>query len=156
MAVSGPSECTEEEARTARRLGELLARRGAVVLCGGRDAGVMAAVAAGARAAGGLAVGILPGRSRAGASEDLAVAVTTGLGEARNSVLVQAADALVVVGSSWGTLSELALGMRRGDIPVIAVGGWQLLDEDGRPVEGPHRATSPAEAVDLVFRLAPR
>ena len=116
----------------------------------------MAAVAAGTRAGGGLAVGILPGASRAGASEDLAVAVTTGLGEARNSVLVQAADALVVVGSSWGTLSELALGMRRGDIPVIVLGGWQLIDEDGRPVAVPHRAASAEEAVDLVFRLSLR
>ena len=97
VAVSGPGECTEEEARTARRLGELLAGRGAVVLCGGRDAGVMAAVAAGARAAGGLTVGILPGSSRAGASPDLAVAITTGMGEARNSLLVKCADALVVV-----------------------------------------------------------
>jgi uncharacterized protein (TIGR00725 family) len=153
VAVSGPADCTEEEARTARRLGELLARRGAVVLCGGRDAGVMGAVAAGARAAGGLAVGILPGRSRAGASKDLTVAVTTGLGEARNSVLVQAADALVVVGCSWGTLSELALGMRRGDLPVVVIGGWRLLHADGRPVEGPHRVASAEEAADLVFEL---
>ena len=155
VAVSGPAECTKEETRTAKRLGQLLAARGAVVFCGGRDAGVMAAVAAGAGEAGGLSVGILPGPTPAHASRDLSVTVTTGMGEARNSILVQSADALVVVGSSWGTLSELALGMRRADIPVVVIGGWRLLEEDGRPVEGPHRVGSAEEAVDLVFQLRP-
>jgi uncharacterized protein (TIGR00725 family) len=125
-----------------------------VVLNGGRDAGVMAAVAEGASGAGGISVGILPGPDREGASAALTVALPTGLGEARNAVLVMACDALIVIGGSWGTLSELALGMRRGGIPVIVLGGWTLLDRDGAPVPGPHAAPGPEEAVELAFALA--
>lgn len=152
VAVSGPRQCTAEDERNARRVGELLAERGAVVLCGGRDQGVMAAVAAGVRQAGGICVGILPGADSDGASPDLTIAIPTDLGEARNSVLVQSGDVLIVVGGSWGTLSELALGMRRG-IPVIVVDGWKLLDRNGEPVDGPRSARSAEEAVDLAFEL---
>jgi uncharacterized protein (TIGR00725 family) len=152
--VSGPRDCTEADRRNARRVGELLAERGAIILCGGLDLGVMAAVAAGARKAGGLSVGILGGPSRAGASPDLTVVIPSGLGEARNSVLVHSGDALIVVGGSWGTLSELALGMRRGDVPVIVLGGWKILDRDGVPVEGPHHVETAEEAVELAVELA--
>jgi uncharacterized protein (TIGR00725 family) len=129
-------------------VGELLAAGGATVLCGG-GSGVMAAVAAGARSGGGLVIGILPGPDRAGASPDLSAAIATNLGQARNAAIVQSADAVIVVGGSWGTLSELALAMRRGDVPVIALGGWRVVDTTGRPVPGVHLADSPEQAVDL-------
>lgn len=154
VAVSGPGRCTAQDEEHARAAGRLLAERGAVVLCGGLDAGVMAGVAAGARAGGGLCVGILPGGSSRGSSADLAVHVRTNAGAARNAILVSSADALIVIGGSWGTLSELALGMRRGDIPVVQLGGWEIGDEQGRPVPGVHRADSPRHAVDLVYSLA--
>jgi uncharacterized protein (TIGR00725 family) len=156
VAVSGPRDCTEADEHNARRIGELLAERGAIVLCGGLDAGVMAAVAAGAKKAGGISVGILGGPSRGGASPDLTVVIPSSLGEARNNVLVHGGDALIVVGGSWGTLSELALGMRRQNLPVIVVGGWRVLDQENRPVGGPHHVDSPEEAVELAFRLAGR
>lgn len=146
VAVCGPAECTPEEARAARRVGELLAARGAVVMCGG-GTGVMSAVAEGARAAGGLVVGVLPGPGPGAAQVD--VAVVTDLGEARNNVIVRSADAVIVVGGSWGTLSELALALRRGGVPVVTIGGWQVLDRDGRPVPGPVPAADPEHAVDL-------
>lgn len=151
VAVCGPRECSEAEARDAYAVGRLLAERGAVVICGGYT-GVMAAVAAGARAAGGTAVGVLSGRTRDGAAPDLSVVLPTGLGEARNAVIVASADAVIVIGGSWGTLSELALAKRRGDVPVVTLGGWQILDGDGRPVPGIERAESPEDAVRCALR----
>ncbi|MEU6430013.1 TIGR00725 family protein [Microbispora sp. NPDC046973] len=154
VAVCGPGECTPQEAEAARDVGRLLAERGAVVLCGGYG-GVMAAAAAGARGAGGVVVGVLSGRDRTGASPDLTVALPTGLGEARNALIVRAADAVVVVGGSWGTLSELALA-QRGGTPVVTLGGWRLLDAAGRPVPGPVAAAGPADAVRLALAAAER
>ncbi|HEY8472223.1 MAG TPA: TIGR00725 family protein [Natronosporangium sp.] len=150
VAVCGPARCTETEAAHARRVGELLAERGATVLCGG-GSGVMAAVAAGARAAGGLVIGILPGPDRTGASPDLSAAVVTNLGQARNAIIVQSADAVIAVGGSWGTLSEVALAMRRGGVPVVCLGGWRLLDQAGQPVPGLVFADSPEHAVALAL-----
>jgi uncharacterized protein (TIGR00725 family) len=155
VAVCGPGRCTPEEERAARRVGELLAARGAVVVCGG-GTGVMAAVAEGARGAGGTVVGILPGAGgrTGGPGPDPAtvdVVVATDLGEARNAVIVQSADAVIVVGGSWGTLSELALAMRRGGVPVVTLRGWQVLDGDGRPVPGPVPAADPDQAVRLAL-----
>jgi predicted Rossmann-fold nucleotide-binding protein len=169
VAVCGPGECTPEEARDARRVGELLAAHGAAVLCGG-GVGVMAAVAAGARSAGGLAIGILPysgdpaasggaagragaygGTGSAAVLADLDVAIVTDLGQARNNVLVQSADAVIVVGGSWGALSELALAMRRGTVPVVTLGGWRVLDRNGLPVPGTVEAVDPRHAVDAAL-----
>ncbi len=146
VAVCGPRECTDDEWVSAHEVGVLLATHGAVVICGGLS-GVMAAVAAGARSAGGTVVGLLPGADRTGSGPDLTVAIPTGLGEARNNLLVNSGDAVIVVGGSWGTLSEVALAMRRGDVPVVQLGGWRVLDEGDQPVKGVVYAKSPAEAV---------
>lgn len=151
VAVCGPADCTPAEADHARRVGELLADRGAVVICGG-GAGVMAAVAAGARSRGGTVVGVRPGGDRAGASDHLSVTLATNLGEARNAVIVWSADAVIAVGGSWGTLSEVALAMRRGRVPVVSLGGWRILDAAGRPVPGVLEAATPGEAVALALR----
>jgi uncharacterized protein (TIGR00725 family) len=145
VAVCGPSSCTAAETADARRVGELLAQRGAVVICGG-GGGVMAAATAGARAAGGTVVGVLPGRSSEGAAPGLSAAVITGMGEARNAIIVQSADAVITVGGSWGTLSEVALAMR-GGVPVVSLPGWHVTDADGTPVTGILHATTPEEAV---------
>jgi uncharacterized protein (TIGR00725 family) len=146
VAVCGPRACTAREEAHAYEVGRLLAERGAVVICGG-GTGVMAAGAAGARAGGGLVVGVRPGDSRDGASPDLSVTVVTNLGEARNAVIVWSADAVIVVGGSWGTLSELALAKRRGGIPVVSLGGWRILDANGRPLPGVEHVDSAAAAV---------
>ncbi len=146
VAVCGPADCTDAERGYAYRVGQLLARDGAVVLCGG-GAGVMAAVAAGTRSNGGLVLGILPGTDRDGASADLSAAVLTDLGEARNAVIVASADAVIVIGGSWGTLSELALAKRRGGIPVVSLGGWRVVDADGAPVPGIDHVDTPEAAV---------
>jgi uncharacterized protein (TIGR00725 family) len=145
VAVCGPGDCTAAEAARAHEVGRLLADRGAVVICGG-GSGVMGAVAAGARSAGGIVVGIRPTATRADASPDLTVTIATGMGEARNAIIVASADAVIVVGGSWGTLSEVALARRR-DVPVISLGGWWIQDGGGRPVGGIRYVASPEEAV---------
>jgi uncharacterized protein (TIGR00725 family) len=146
VAVCGPRDCTEADSQAAYQIGELLAEAGAIVLCGG-GSGVMAAVAAGVRSRDGVVIGIRPGDSREGASPDLSATIVTNLGEARNAVIVWSADAIIIVGGSWGTLSELALAKRRGGIPVISFDGWQLLDAVGNPVPGIEVADSPHDAV---------
>jgi uncharacterized protein (TIGR00725 family) len=148
VAVCGPAECTGRDERHAYRIGELLAEAGAVTLCGG-GTGVMAAVAAGARARDGLVVGIRPDGGR---SSEVSVTVATNLGQARNVVLVESADAVIAVGGSWGTLSEIAHAMRRGR-PVVSVGGWRIVGEDGDPVPGIRYVETPEEAVAVA--LAP-
>src|SRR5262245_13620330 len=137
VAVCGPAACTDEQARAAFEVGRQLARRGAIVLCGG-GSGVMAAVAAGARSLGALVVAIGPGPEPDVA--DVTVAITTDLGQARNAVLVNSADAVIAVGGSWGTLSEVAMAMRRRqhrpDLHVLTLGGWRGVDDSGAPGDG--------------------
>ncbi|MBT8226834.1 MAG: TIGR00725 family protein [Dactylosporangium sp.] len=151
VAVCGPQHCTEQDRANAVRIGQLLAERGAVVICGG-GAGVMAAAAAGARSRDGLVVGVRPAGNRDGASPDLSVTLVTNMGEARNAIIVWSADAVIVVGGSWGTLSELALARRRGEVPVVCLGGWRVLDQRGDPVPGIDHVDTPDAAVDLALR----
>ncbi len=146
VAVCGPGSCSAGEAAAAFRIGRLLAERGIVVLCGG-GTGVMGAVAAGARAGNGIVVGITPDGDRTGRPADLTVRIATHLGQARNAVLVASADAVIVVGGSWGTLSEVALARRRGDIPVVSLGGWLVLDAAGTPVPGITHVDTPERAL---------
>lgn len=154
VAVCGPRVCTDDDAVNARRIGELLAERGAVVICGG-GAGVMAAVAAGVRARDGLVIGVRPGDSRADASPDLSAVIVTNMGEARNAVIVWSADAVIVVGGSWGTLSEVALAKRRGGVRVVSVGGWRMIDEHGEAVPGIEYVSDPVQAVALAMGADP-
>jgi uncharacterized protein (TIGR00725 family) len=153
VSVIGPgSDASAADTDLAREVGRLVAQRGAVLVNGGR-LGVMAAAAEGASASGGVSVGILPGVDRSEASEHLVLALPTGLGEARNVLVVTSADAVIAVGGSWGTLSEIALAMRMGK-PVVSLRGWRLFDDSGDeiPVE---RAGTPAEAVERAFALMP-
>ncbi|MEU7854109.1 TIGR00725 family protein [Nonomuraea sp. NPDC049141] len=148
VSVCGPRDCTDDDRRNARELGRMLAEHGAVVICGGYT-GVMAAVAAGANAAGGTVVGILSRADRENINPDLTIVIPTGIGEARNNVIVNSGDAVIVVGGSWGTLSELALAMRRGRSPVVQLGGWRIQDRHGRPIPGIHHADNPQHAIEL-------
>jgi uncharacterized protein (TIGR00725 family) len=122
--VLGPGDASPGEERTAREVGSLLAVGGAVVFTGGLG-GVMAAASRGAREAGGLTVGLLPGDDRGAANPWVAVVVPTGLGELRNGLVVRAADAIVAVGGGYGTLSEIALALKAGR-PVFGLGTWDV------------------------------
>ncbi|MGY2062941.1 SLOG cluster 4 domain-containing protein, partial [Nocardia gipuzkoensis] len=116
----------------------------------GGGTGVMTAVAEGARGAGGLVIGVRPDTDRSTACPQLSAVLFTNMGEARNAILIESADAVIVVGGSWGTLSELALAHRRGGIPVVSLGGWSLLDGHGRSIPITV-AADPAEAVSLAL-----
>ena len=140
VAVIGSG--AEHEAR-AEEVGRLLGERGCTVVTGGLGE-VMAAAARGARAAGGTAIGILPGEDRAGANEWLDHVVVTGIGHARNLAVVASGDAVIAVGGSWGTLAEIGFAMRLRR-PVVIL-------EPGLAVDGVPRAATPAEAVALALR----
>jgi uncharacterized protein (TIGR00725 family) len=153
VAVVGPGDdATAADLSQAREVGGLLAAGGAVVVTGGLG-GVMAAALEGAAAAGGTTLALLPGDSRADAGAPATVVVATGLGEGRNAVLVRTVDAVIAVGGSWGTLSEIALARRAG-VPVVCLGGWSVLDADGQPLDL-NRADDPAAAVRHVLGLHP-
>jgi uncharacterized protein (TIGR00725 family) len=125
VAVVGPAEPEDGHLlELAAEAGRLLSGRGWTVVTGGLG-GVMAAAAAGVAAVGGTAVALLPSSDRSSASPGHTVVIATGLGEMRNALLVRTADALLAVGGSWGTLSEIALAVRTG-VPVFAVAGWDL------------------------------
>lgn len=134
---SGP----EHEGR-AEEVGRLLAERGCTVVTGGLGE-VMAAAARGAKSAGGTTIGILPGETRAGASPWIDHVVVTGVGHARNLAVVASGDAVIAVGGRWGTLAEVGFAHVLGRPVVILEPGWEL--------EGPARAASPEEAVELAL-----
>ena len=115
VGVVGPGAegASGEDEACAAEVGALLAQRRAIVVCGG-GGGVMEAVCEGARRHGGETVGLLPGDRREAGNPHLTVCVPTGMGELRNALLVRTSDALVCIGRSWGTLSEVALALRQG------------------------------------------
>jgi uncharacterized protein (TIGR00725 family) len=139
VSVIGSGAANEER---AEEVGRLLAGRGCTVVCGGRGE-VMAAAARGAKSVDGTTIGILPGTSRAEANEWIDHVVLTGLGHARNAVVVASGDAVIAVGGAYGTLTEIAYAKIFGR-PVVIL-------EPGLSVEGVPRATTPAEAVDLAL-----
>ena len=130
----------DEPTVAAAEVGRLLAERGAVLVCGGRG-GAMEAACRGAKEAGGLTVGILPGSYRSEANPFVDVVVPTGLGEARNALVVGAADVVIAVGGGYGTLSEVALALKAGK-RVIGLGTWEI--EGVTAVEGPESAVAAA------------
>jgi len=147
VGVLGPAQAQAAELTDAYAVGRALAEAGHVVLCGGLG-GVMREAARGATDAGGTAVGLLPGDDPADGDEHLSVALPTGLGEARNALLVRSCAGFVAVGGSWGTLSEVALAVRTGR-PVAWLHAWSVT---GAGAGSEHLAvlSSPAEAVGWV------
>jgi hypothetical protein len=154
LAVVGAGRCGARVRALAREVGAEVARAGAVLLTGGRG-GVMAAASDGARAEGGLTVGILPGADAAASPPNPAVevAIFTGIGQARNQVLVLSAAAVIAVGGGWGTLSEIALALRHR-IPVISLESWWPERPDGAPEPLLVHAETPRQAVAAALAAA--
>jgi uncharacterized protein (TIGR00725 family) len=150
VAVVGAADATDEELGLAREVGRLLGEDGAVMVCGGLG-GVMDEAARACRDAGGTSVGIVPGNDRTTASQHLTVVVATGLGEARNAIVVSSADVVIAVGGEYGTLSEIAFALKMGK-PVIGLVTWEL-SREGMP-DPIIRATSPVEAVARALALS--
>jgi uncharacterized protein (TIGR00725 family) len=139
VAVIGSGREHEERAEA---VGRLLAERGATVVCGGLGE-VMAAVARGAKSAGGTTIGVLPGETRAHANAWIDHVVVTGVGHARNLAVVASGDAVIAVGGRWGTLAEIGFAKVLGRHVVILEPGWEI---DELP-----RAATPEEAVELAL-----
>jgi len=124
ISVIGASNCSAKESKLAEEVGRELARRGAVVICGGLN-GVMEAVCRGAKSEGGLTVGILPGNNRRDANPYVDIPIITGIGYARNSIVAKSGQAVIAIGGKYGTLSEIAYALQ-DKIPVIGLGTWKL------------------------------
>jgi uncharacterized protein (TIGR00725 family) len=142
IGVIGGSRPGPGALEAARQVGRLVARRGGIVVCGGLG-GVMEAACRGARDEGGLTVGILPGSNPAQANAFVDVAVATGLGYTRNSLVAMNADVIIAVDGEYGTLSEIAFGLIYGK-KVVGLGTWDI--------KGVVSAPTPEEAVELAFQ----
>lgn len=144
IAVCGASHCDMALDALAEAVGHGIAASGAMLICGGLG-GVMAAACRGARAAGGVTIGILPGLDTNAANPDVLIPIATGMGEARNAIIVRSAGAVIAIGGEYGTLSEIALARKIG-LAVIGLRTWALGDDlHGHPHV--QAADTPAAAV---------
>ncbi|HEY50535.1 MAG TPA: TIGR00725 family protein [Dehalococcoidia bacterium] len=150
IAVIGGSDCTPEESRLAEEVGRELARKGAILICGGLG-GIMEAACKGASAEDGLTVGILPGGSRQTANPYVQIPIVTSMGEVRNVIIVKSAGAVIAIGGGYGTLSEIGHALRN-DIPVIGLNTWSL-SRNGQPDNSIVPAQNPADAVNKALNM---
>lgn len=144
IAVIGHGQATPGEYEAAYATGRLVAEKGAVLVCGGLN-GVMEAACKGARNAGGITVGILPGTE--GGNPYLDIVIRTGLGHARNILVVLSADAVIAVGGEYGTLSEIAIALKSCR-PVYGINTWDI--------DGVMPCSSPEDAVTRAVHDTPR
>lgn len=144
IGVAGGGECDKAVGAIAREVGRLIAKRGAVLVCGGLG-GVMEEAARGACEEEGLTIGLLPGSRRDQANKYIKLPVVTDMGHARNVILAHTAQALIAIAGEFGTLSEISIALKLGK-PVVAIGKWSA-------VEGVIAAATPIEAVERVFAL---
>ena len=151
IAVIGGAEPTPEDARAAEAVGRELAKRGAILVCGGLG-GVMEAACKGACSEDGLTIGILPGNSRNLANPYVKIPIVTGIGYARNSVVVKSSQAVIAVGGSYGTLTEISYALQNG-IPVIGLNTWTI-SRNGETDKSIIEAENPEKAVELAINLA--
>ncbi len=153
ISVIGASLVTPEVAQVAEQVGAELARRGATVVCGGLE-GVMEAVCKGAKSAGGSTIGILPGNDPADANRWVDTPICTGLGYARNVIVVKTGRAVIAVDGAYGTLSEIGHALGDG-ISVIGLGTWTL-NRNGCLDQGIETADNPTDAVEKALDAARR
>ena len=144
IAVVGAGKCSKKLRDMAAVIGKYVAEQGGVIVCGGMG-GVMEGAARGAKEAGGVTIGILPTQDKKDANEFIDYVIPTGFGEARNIMVIRAADGVVALPGKYGTLSEMAFALQMRK-PLVSVSAWKLGDEI-RHVE------TPEEAARLVLEL---
>jgi hypothetical protein len=140
VGVIGGHSCTKEVEQLAQNLGKKLAKVAGYLVCGGLG-GVMEAVCLGFKAFGGVTIGIIPSYNKKDANKYVDIVIPTGLGLARNVLVVQAADVVIALPGEHGTLSEIAYCMQFAK-PVISLGSWDI--------KGVIKAKTIEEAVDMV------
>lgn len=141
VGVIGGAKPDKESYSLALKIGQLIAEKGAILICGGLG-GIMEAASRGAKQAGGLTVGILPGNSALDANPYIDIAIATGLGYARNSLVAMNSDVIIAVSGQYGTLTEIAYGCIYRK-KIIGLGTWDI--------EGVIKAQTAEEAVELAF-----
>ncbi len=146
IGVIGGATPTKDEIVTAEAVGHALAKASATLICGGLG-GVMEAACRGAKSAGGLTIGILPGTGRREANPYVDIPIVTGIRCARNVIITRTARAVIAIGGSYGTLSEIAFALSFGT-PVVGLGTWE--------VEREGHATAPIVYVATPERAAAR
>jgi uncharacterized protein (TIGR00725 family) len=150
IAVIGAARASEKELAMAEEVGRDLAASGAVLLCGGLG-GVMEAACRGSKSRGGLSIGILPGENRSSANNFVDIAVVTGMGKARNFIIAKSARAVIAVGGSYGTLSEISYALQNG-IPVIGLATWKIY-QGGKKDRSIIYVRTPSQAVSLALEM---
>ena len=142
IGVIGAGNCNESVAMIAEDVGREIAKRGAVLICGGLG-GVMQAAACGAKQEGGTTIGILPGNRREDANPYIDIVILSAMGHARNAIIAQSCDALIAIDGEYGTLSEIALSLKMGKTVVVLESNWDI--------EGTRIAKDAQEAVEMIF-----
>ncbi len=145
IAVIGASKCSKKLRDMAAVVGKYIADSGGILVCGGMG-GIMEGAARGAKEAGGTTIGILPTNNRDDANEFIDYVIPTGFGEARNIIVVRAADAVIAFPGKFGTLSEMAFALQAGR-PVVSVSAWKLGDDI-------IQVDDPLEAARMAMELA--
>lgn len=143
IAVIGAGTADDAILKIAEEVGKLIAIKGAVLICGGLG-GVMDTASKGAKSVGGITVGILPQNHTKDANPNIDIPLATGFGEGRNVIIARTADAIIAVGGEYGTLSEIAFGLKMGK-PVIGIGTWDI--------KGTIKAKNAEDAVEKAFEL---
>ena len=144
VAVIGGRKVSDALLAEAEKVGEYLAERNSVLVCGGLG-GVMEAACRGAKRRGGVTIGILPGGDREAANPYVDYIIPSGMGLLRNGLIINSAEGAIAVGGHYGTLSEMAFALQRA-IPLVSLRSWTL-------DTGIKTAESAKEAVDLLFDL---
>ena len=145
IGVIGAGSCTNKIGDLAREVGRIIAEKNAIIVCGGLG-GVMEEASRGAKEAGGMTIGILPGNSKHSANRYIDISIATGIGEARNLVIIKTADAVIALPGEYGTLSEMAFSLQVSK-PLISLANWEISDDV-------RKADNPRNAVEMAINLA--
>lgn len=152
ISVVGESKASPEIAKLAEEVGAEIAKVGAVLVCGALK-GVMEYACKGAKSCNGTTIGILPGSKREDANPYIDYPIITGIGYARNKLVVKTGHVVIAVGGSYGTLSEIAFALGY-EIPVVGLKTWHFIHHSGQTDKKVHYVNTPKEAVETAMKLA--
>lgn len=153
VSVIGAGTSDPKLDRISEEIGRLLARESVAVVCGGLG-GVMEAACRGAKSSAGLTIGILPGSDPSTANPWVDIPIPTGMGEARNAIVIRTGKAVIAVGGEYGTLSEIAFALKLG-VPLIGINTWQLGKADGIRTPFPQVQTADEAVAFCLTQIGP-
>ena len=153
VAVIGTRQPSPEESKLAEEVGRELAKNGVALICGGLG-GVMEDACRGAVAEGGLTIGVIPGEDRKSANPYVQIPIVTGIGYARNVIIVKSAQAVIAVGGGYGTLTEIGYALD-SKIPVIGLKTWKI-SRNNQIDKSIIRAANAMQAVSKALKLIKR